>query len=115
MIRQFAGIELPWGPLNSALVVSENIADNGGMAVTLQIMAGMKDADYKEYFINWAKVWCQKAKPEYLALLLSIDVHAPHVLRTNMPPRNFDAWYEAFGVTKKDGMYLAPAKRLIIW
>ena len=115
MIRQFKGIELPWGPLNSALVVSENIADNGGMAVTLQIMAGMKDADYKEYFINWAKVWCQKAKPEYLTLLLSIDVHAPHVLRTNMPPRNFDAWYESFGVTKKDGMYLAPAKRLIIW
>ena len=115
MIRQFEGITLPWGPLNSTLVVSENIADNGGMAVTLQIMEGMKDASFEEYFVNWAKVWCEKAKPEYLALKLNIDVHAPHVLRANMPPRNFDAWYATFGVTKKDKMYLAPAKRLIIW
>ena len=115
MIKQFEGIVLPSGPVNATLVVSENIADNGGMAVTLDIMSRMKDADFKAYFINWAKVWCQKAKPEYEALLLSIDVHAPHVLRTNMPPRNFDAWYEAFGVTKKDKMYIAPNKRLIIW
>ena len=33
----------------------------------------------------------------------------------NMPPRNFEEWYETFGVTKKDKMYIAPSKRLIIW
>ena len=65
MIAQFEGIELPWGKVNSKLIVSENIADNGGMAVTLNIMKGMKDANYEEYFLNLARVWCQKAKPEY--------------------------------------------------
>jgi len=75
----------------------------------------MKDANYEEYFINWAKVWCIKAKPEYLKLLLSVDVHAPAVLRANMQPRNFDEWYETFGVTSKDGMYIAPSKRVHIW
>ena len=115
MIKQFDGIELPWGKVNSALIVSENIADNGGMAVTLHIMKGMKDANYEEYFLNWAKIWCQKAKPEYQALLLTVDVHGPVILRTNMPPRNFEEWYQTFNVKKTDKMYIAPNKRLIIW
>lgn len=115
MIKQFEGITLPWGEVNAALIVSENIADNGGMAVTLDIMKGMEDANYEEYFKNWAKVWCMKAKDEYKALLLKIDVHGPAYLRGNMPPRNFEEWYETFGVTKKDKMYIAPSKRLIIW
>ena len=115
MIREFDGITLPWGEVNSKLIVSENIADNGGMAVTLHIMKGMKDANYEEYFINWAKVWCQKAKPEYQALLLKVDVHGPVLLRTNMPPRNFDEWYETFNVKKTDKMYIEPKKRVVIW
>lgn len=115
MIKQFDGIELPWGKVNSELIVSENIADNGGMAVTLHIMKGMKDANYEEYFLNWAKIWCQKAKPEYQALLLSVDVHGPVILRTNMPPRNFQEWYDTFNVKKTDKMYIAPNKRVVIW
>ena len=115
MIKQFEGIELPWGKVNSALIVSENIADNGGMAVTLHIMKKMKDANYEEYFLNWAKIWCMKAKPEYLSLLLSVDVHGPVVLRTNMPPRNFEEWYQTFNVKKSDKMYIAPNKRVVVW
>ena len=115
MIKQFDGIELPAGKVNSALIVSENIADNGGMAVTLHIMKKMKDANYEQYFINWARIWCTKAKPEYEALLLTVDVHGPVVLRTNMPPRNFEEWYQTFNVKKTDKMYIAPNKRLVIW
>ncbi|MBQ9266220.1 MAG: M13 family metallopeptidase [Bacilli bacterium] len=115
MIKQFDGIELPWGRVNGALIVSENIADNGGMAVTLNIMKDTPNANYEEYFINWAKVWCMKAKPEYQALLLNVDVHAPAILRANMQPRNFPEWYETFKVTKKDQMYIAPNKRIVVW
>ena len=32
-----------------------------------------------------------------------------------MTPRNFPEWYEAFGVTESDGMYIAPEKRISIW
>lgn len=115
MIKEFEGIELPWGKVNAKFIVSENIADNGGMAVTLEIMSGMKDADYKEYFFNWARVWCMKAREEYLKLLLQIDVHAPSVLRANMQPRNFTEWYDTFEVKSTDKMYIAPQKRVIIW
>ena len=115
MIKQFDGIELPWGKVNGKFIVSENMADNGGMAVTLDIMSHMKNASYEEYFMNWAKVWCMKAKPEYLQLLLNLDVHGPSILRANMPPRNFNEWYETFDVTKNDKMYIAPNKRVVIW
>ena len=115
MVKEFDGIELPWGKVNGSFIVSENIADNGGMGVTLDIMHDVADASFEEYFINWAKVWCMKAKEEYLKLLLTVDVHAPNVLRANMQPRNFTEWYDTFGVTKKDKMYLAPNKRVSIW
>ncbi len=115
MIKEFDGIELPWGTVNGKFIVSENIADNGGMGATLEVMKNTEGANYEEYFVNWAKVWCLKAKPEYLKLILSIDVHAPAILRANMQPRNFPEWYETFKVKKTDKMYLAPSKRVTIW
>jgi putative endopeptidase len=115
MIQQFDGIEFHGGKVNGELTVSENIADNGGMGVTLEIMHTLPEADYRAYFMNWARVWCRKAKEEYIQLLLANDVHSPTVLRANMQPRNFPEWYEAFGVTETDGMYLPPEKRISIW
>lgn len=115
MIKQFDGIELPWGKVNGKFIVSENMADNGGMGVTLEIMSKTPNVSYEEYFQNWAKVWCLKAKPEYLQLLLNLDVHGPSILRANMPPRNFQEWYDTFNVKKTDKMYIAPSKRVVIW
>lgn len=115
MIAQFDGIELPQGKVNGAFIVSENMADNGGMSVTLAIMSKTEGVSYEEYFENWARVWCQKARPEYAQMLLSVDVHGPCMLRANMPPRNFKEWYETYGVKATDQMYLAPEKRIVIW
>ena len=115
MIEQFDGIEFHGGKVNGELTVSENIADNGGMGVTLEIMHTLPDPDFQAYFINWARVWCRKAKEEYIKLLLASDVHSPGELRANMSPRNFPEWYEAFGVTAADKMYIAPEKRISIW
>ena len=115
MIEQFDGIELPWGKVNGAFIVSENMADNGGMSVTLDIMSRTEGASYEEYFSNWARVWCQKARPEFQQMLLSIDVHGPAILRANMPPRNFCEWYKTFDVKDTDQMYLPEDKRIVIW
>ncbi|MBP5237239.1 MAG: M13 family peptidase, partial [Clostridia bacterium] len=115
MIEQYDGIEYHGGKVNGELVVSENIADNGGMGVTLEIVHSLAKPDFRAYFINWARVWCMKAKEEYIQLLLTNDVHSPNVLRADMTPRNFSEWYEAFGVTENDKMYLAPEKRISIW
>ena len=91
---------------------SENL---GGMSVTLDIMSRTEGASYEEYFSNRARVWCQKARPEFQQMLLSVDVHGPAILRANMPPRNFSEWYKTFGVKDTDQMYLPEDKRIIIW
>ena len=78
-------------------------------------MANTPNSSYEEYFYNWAKIWCKKAKPEYLKMLLAVDVHGPASLRANIPPRNFSEWYSTFDVKDTDQMYIAPEKRIIIW
>ena len=115
MTEQFDGIPFHGGKVSGELTVSENIADNGGMGVTLEIMHTLDNADFKAYFTNWAKVWCMKAKEEIIQLLLAKDVHSPAPIRANIPPRNFSEWYEEFDVTQEDEMYLAPDKRISIW
>lgn len=115
MIEEWDGIPFHGGKVNGELIVSENIADNGGLSVTLSIMHTLKDADYAAYFKNWARIWCMKAKEEYIRLLLTNDVHAPCELRANIQPRNFQEWYDAFSVTEKDGMYIPEEKRVVIW
>ena len=115
MIDQFDGIPFHGGKVNGELVVSENIADNGGVGVTLEIMHQLDNPDFKAYFINWAKIWCRKAKEQYILYLLSNDVHSPAELRANIQPRNFTEWYEAFGIKETDKMYIEPSKRITIW
>ena len=115
MIEQWDGIEFCGGKVNGELVVSENIADNGGMAVTLEIMHQTEGANYEEYFRNWGKIWCLKCSDEYTQLLLKNDVHSPNKLRSNIQVRNFPEWYETFGVKETDQMYIPEDKRIIIW
>ena len=115
MTEQFDGIPFHGGKVNGGLVVSENIADNGGMAVTVEIMHKLAEPDFKAYFLNWGRIWCMKAKESFIKLLLTLDVHSPSELRANMMPRNFNEWYEAFGVKPTDKMYLPEDKRITIW
>ena len=115
MTEQYDGIPFHGGKVNGALVVSENIADNGGMAVTVEIMHHTPDADFKAYFINWGRIWRMKASEKIIKLLLTNDVHSPSVLRANMTPRNFAEWYETFGVRSTDKMYIPEDKRISIW
>lgn len=115
MIEEWDKIPFHGGEVNGELIVSENIADNGGVSVTLAIMHTLENPDFQAYFKNWARIWCMKAKEQYILLLLSSDVHAPAELRANIQPRNFPEWYEAFSVKETDKMYLAPEKRVIIW
>ena len=115
MIEQWDGIEYYGGKVNGELVVSENIADNGGMAVTLEIMHDLENTSFEEYFKNWGKIWCMKGRKEYILYLLNNDVHSPAKLRSNIPPRNFKEWYETFDVKETDQMYIDPEKRIHIW
>ena len=46
---------------------------------------------------------------------LQIDPHSPAEFRTNGIASNVDLFYDAFGVTEGDAMWLAPKDRVRIW
>ncbi|WP_334332044.1 M13 family metallopeptidase [Companilactobacillus sp. HBUAS59544] len=115
MIDEFEGIPYAGHKVNGKLVVSENVADVGGLRCALEAAKSDSDFDVKAFFINWARVWRNKSTQQLTEMFLSIDVHAPAPLRANVQAQNMDEFYDAFGVTEKDGMWLDKDKRVNIW
>lgn len=115
MIAEFDGIPFAGGHVDGKLVVSENIADNGGMSSALEAIKQYPNANFQEFFENWARIWRMKASEKYQRMLLAIDVHSPQELRANVQPQNFAEFYQAFDIKEGDGMWLDPEKRVQIW
>lgn len=115
MIALFEGVETEAGPANGKLIVSENIADQGGITAALTAAKNESDVDLVAFFSQWAAIWRMKASLEFQQMLLSMDVHAPAKLRANIPPTNLEEFYEAFDIKPEDKMYRAPEKRVKIW
>lgn len=115
MIQEFEGLEIFDRKVNGTLIVSENIADNGGMNAALTAAKSEEDVDLEAFFMQWAEIWRIKVRPEYGQMLLSVDVHAPGKLRANIQPQNFNEFYEVFDVKAGDKMYRKPEDRVVIW
>ncbi|WP_097181511.1 M13 family metallopeptidase [Curtobacterium sp. 314Chir4.1] len=117
--------EVPDGHVNGALTIGENIGDLGGLSIAWKayllsldgqeppVVDGLTGAE--RFFLSWAQAWRMAIRPEEAARLLSIDPHSPNEFRCNQVVRNIDVWYDTFGVTERDAMYLDPAQRVSIW
>ena len=115
VIDQFEGQDSYGAKINGKLTVSENIADLGGIAAALEAAKSEEDFSAEEFFTNFARIWRMKARPEFMQMLASVDVHAPGHLRTNIQLPNFAEFHETFGVQEGDGMWRAKEDRVIIW
>jgi putative endopeptidase len=115
MIAEFDGLEIAGGKVNGQLVVSENIADAGGLTAAMTAALRESDADLTAFFTQWGKIWRFKASEEYQQMLLSMDVHAPCKLRANVQASNLDEFFDTFGVKAGDGMWRAEDERVKIW
>ncbi|WEV54487.1 endopeptidase [Leuconostocaceae bacterium ESL0723] len=112
---QFDGLPSAGATVNGHLTVSENVADLGGISAALTAAQRQPDFDARIFFENLAKIWRQKASDQFLELLAAIDVHAPAKLRVNVPVKNFDLFFETFGIQPGDGMWQDPKDRVQIW
>ena len=113
-IDLFDGIQ--YGPvkLNGKQIVSENIADQGGLTAAVEAAKNEGD-DLKKLFENFARVWANKQLTESIKTQVSVDVHAPGPERANVQSQCQDEFYKAFDVKPSDGMWLDPDKRVHIW
>ncbi|WEV38570.1 M13 family metallopeptidase [Lactobacillus sp. ESL0680] len=110
----FDGIE--YGPvkLNGKQIVSENIADQGGLTAAVEAAKNEGD-DLKKLFENFARIWANKQLTESIKSQTAVDVHAPGPERANVQIQCQDDFYKVFDVKPTDGMWLDPDKRVHIW
>ncbi|MDB5495078.1 MAG: peptidase [Phenylobacterium sp.] len=116
---------LPGAHINGDLTMGENIADLGGLLLALDAYhASLKGQPApiidgltgdQRVFLGWAQVWRGKTRDDRLRQQLVSDPHSPNRARVDVPMRNIDAFYQAFGVKAGDTMYVAPADRVHIW
>jgi len=123
---QYSAIEpIPGLPINGQLSMGENIADLGGVLLALDAYNLSLDGKpapvidgftgEQRVFLGWAQVWRGKYREDALRRQLVAGPHSPPHYRVNVPITNIDAWYDAFGVSPEDPMYVAPDARVRIW
>ncbi|WP_431308428.1 M13-type metalloendopeptidase [Demequina litorisediminis] len=69
----------------------------------------------QRFFIGYALTERMVVRSEALITRIAMDPHSPSEFRVNGIVRNMNAWYDAFGVTEGDELYLAPEERVSIW
>ena len=126
MVDFFNNIEvLPGLKANGQLTLGENIADHGGLNVSYLAYKNatknnpLPDVDGftadQRFFIAYATLWAGNIREEEIRSRTKSDPHSLGEWRVNGALPHVDAWYEAFGITEKDSMFIAPENRLRIW
>ena len=112
--------------VDGRLTLGENIGDIGGLSMAYrayQMYAADHDVpaeidgftEDQRFFLAWGQVWRRLYTEDALVSRLTTDPHSPSQYRVNGVVRNMDVWYEAFGVTEDDDLYLPPEERVSIW
>lgn len=117
--------EAPDVHVNGALTIGENIGDLGGLAIAFKayqislggtpspVIDGMSGE--KRLMLSWAQVWRAKLRPEEMRRRIATDPHSPAEFRCNQILKNFTPFYQEFGVTEKDALWLEEQARVQIW
>lgn len=126
LVKQYDEVEiLPGLHANGKLSLGENIADHGGVSIAytaLHNSLGDKmpaDIDGfnvdQRFFIGYAHLWAQNITDEEKARLTKLDVHSLAENRINVTLRNFQAFFDAFGIKEGDPMWRPESERVSIW
>lgn len=126
LVEQYNGFRpLPNFSVNGELTLGENLADLAGLVMAYRawqkslhgreapVIDGYSGA--QRFFYGYAVSFRGKDRPESLQAQLLSDPHSPDEYRITGTLRNMPAFYEAFGVTAGDRMFLAPEQRVAIW
>ena len=127
LVDQFNAIEiLPGLFADGKFSLGENIADQGGLRLAY---TGLVDYAWAEgrpadidgftgeqrFYIGYATLWAQNITDQEKERLTKVDVHSLGRNRVNATLRNIQSFYDAFGITEEDAMYMPEEERVTIW
>lgn len=95
--------------------LGENIADIGGVACALEVLKKSENPDYDKFFQAYARSWEKSTTRERSEALAYADEHSSSNLRVNRVLSNFQEFYDTYGISEGDGMYVPADERINIW
>ena len=109
--------------IDGKLTLMENIADLGGVSISLEALRGEMQGKtaaerhkmLKEYFTSYAVSWRNKDRKKKAEIASRSDKHAPPELRVNKILSQFPEFYETYGLKQGDTLWVAPENRVTIW
>ena len=128
LVQQFDALSPESTPdihVNGAFTLGENIGDLGGLAIAYKawklalngaqspVIDGLTGE--QRFFLSYAHSWRNKSRPEEVRRRIATDPHSPDEFRCNQIVRNVPEFYEAFGVSENDELWLAAHERVRIW
>lgn len=132
LIDQYSAVEvLPGLHANGAYTLGENIADQGGLRVS---MTAFLDSQKKKgidvtseealidgidpikvFYMNYANIWAGNIRDAEIRNLTNADVHSLAKYRVNVGLSNIDPFFKAFNITDGQPMFRPETERVVIW
>jgi putative endopeptidase len=111
--------------VNGELTEGENIADLGGLKISLNALKNTEEykkgekingfTPVQRFFLSYAQVWENSIRDEALRMRIKTDPHSPGKARVNCPLSNMPEFWDAFDVKPGDGMRMPDDKIVKIW
>ena len=110
---------------NGDLCCGENLGDHGGLKFAYTAFKNATKANplpdkdgftpEQRFFLAYAGVWAQNITEAEIRRLTTMDPHSLGEWRVNGALPLVDAWYDAFGITETDPLFVPKEKRVQIW
>jgi len=112
--------------VNGQLSLGENIADFGGLTVSLEAykmsLEGKEKpadidgfTDIQRFFISFGQIWRGKIREKALIRIVQEDVHPWGEYRVNGALFNVPEFYKAFDIKPEDALFRKVEQRPLIW
>jgi putative endopeptidase len=126
LVAQFDSVEVvPGLHANGQLSLGENIGDHGGLSIAYTAMHNAIDGQNvglidgftpdQRFYLSYGAIWAQNITDQEKARLTKLDVHSLAVNRVNVSLKNFQSFFDAFGIKEGDPMWRPESERVHIW
>ena len=110
---------------NGRFTLGENIADQGGLRIAYTAFKNATEGAEQtpidgftpdqRFYLAYANLWASNIRDEEILRRTKTDPHSLGKWRVNAALRNLATFYQAFGITAEQPMYMAPEERVVIW